>query len=342
MPLGKRELQIGLDEYRASVHGLAFEDLGIALRAANDGIVPTTFKDPFSDEDIDIRVMLPESQRRSADDLLDLDLRTPEQYLVKLGDVSTVAIRRGFQRLYHYDGQRALVVYADVDPDKTTSVLVNQRLAARFADIPSRFPGASLVLGGEYEETNRAFEDMGRAFVIALIAIYAILAAQFRSYLQPLIVMCVIVFAYVGVVIGMYVWDYALSMYVIYAVVGLAGVVVNDSLVLIDFVNRERERGTPSERAVLIAGQKRFRAVMLTTLTTVAGLLPMAMGISGVSVVFGPFAAAIVVGLSVASGLTLFVVPTLYLGIENLQARLASRRRTGTPGLDQAGAAQPS
>jgi len=130
MPLGKRELQIGLDEYRASVHGLAFEDLGIALRAANDGIVPTTFKDPFSDEDIDIRVMLPESQRRSADDLLDIDLRTPEQYLVKLGDVSTVEIRRGFERLYHYDGQRALVVYADVDPDKTTSVLVNQRLRA--------------------------------------------------------------------------------------------------------------------------------------------------------------------------------------------------------------------
>jgi HAE1 family hydrophobic/amphiphilic exporter-1 len=342
MPLGKRELQIGLDEYRASVHGLAFEDLGIALRAANDGIVPTTFKDPFSDEDIDIRVMLPESQRRSADYLLDIDLRTPEQYLVKLGDVSTVAIRRGFQRLYHYDGQRALVVYADVDPDKTTSVLVNQRLAARFADIPSRFPGASLVLGGEYEETNQAFEDMGRAFVIALIAIYAILAAQFRSYLQPLIVMCVIVFAYVGVVIGMYVWDYAMSMYVIYAMVGLAGVVVNDSLVLIDFVNRERERGTPPERAVLLAGQKRFRAVLLTTLTTVAGLLPMATGISGVSVVFGPFAAAIVVGLSVASGLTLFVVPTLYLGAENLKVGLARRRRGGTTDFGPAGAAQPS
>jgi len=162
---------------------------------------------------------------------------------------------------------------------------------------------------------------MGRAFVIALIAIYAILAAQFRSYIQPLIVMCVIAFAYIGVVIGMYVWDYAMSMYVVYAVVGLAGVVVNDSLVLIDFVNRERARGTT------------------TTLTTVAGLLPMAMGISGVSVVFGPFAAAIVVGLSVASGLTLFVVPSLYLGIENLKDRFARRRRGSTAGLDPAGAA---
>jgi HAE1 family hydrophobic/amphiphilic exporter-1 len=329
MPLGKRELRIGLDEYRASLYGLTFQDLGVALRAANDGLVPSTFKDPRSDEDIDIRVLLREGQRSSVADLVDVELRTRDNQLIKIGDVATVGLERGYQRLYHYDAERAVVVYADVDNNTTSSVVVNEQLRALFKDVPLRHPGVTMTFGGEFQETNAAFEDMGRAFIVALIAIYAILAAQFRSYLQPLIVMCVIIFAYIGVVFGMYVWGYALSMYVLYAMVGLAGVVVNDSLVLIDFVNRERLRGTPAERAVRLAGQKRFRAVLLTTLTTVAGLLPMATGLSGVSKVFGPFAAAIVAGLSVASLLTLFVVPTLYLALED--ARQWLMRRLGRP-----------
>ncbi len=324
MPIGRRELRIGLDEYRASVHGVSFDRIGMALRGANDGLVPSTFKDPFSDEDLDIRVLLREEQRRSSGNLVDVELRTPERYLVKIGDVGTVDLTRGYQSLFHYDAQRAVMVYADVDNQTASSVSVNETLRARFADISQRHPGVTLEFGGEFQETNRAFEDMGRAFIVALIAIYSILAAQFRSYLQPLVVMCVIIFAYIGVILGMYLWDYAISMYVLYALVGLAGVVVNDSLVLIDFINKERARGTPTLEATYVAGQRRFRAVLLTTLTTVAGLLPMAMGLSGVSTVFGPFAAAIVVGLSVSSLLTLFAVPALYLGLEDLRIRIQS------------------
>ena len=333
MPFGRRELRVGMDEYRASLHGLTFGDVATALRAANDGLVPSTFKDPTSDEDVDIRVLLREDQRASAAQIVDVEVRTPEAYRVKVGDVASIDLTRGYQRLYHYDAQRAVVVYADVDGIEATSVSVNRALRARFADVPLRHPGVELVFGGEFQETNKAFEDMGNAFIVALIAIYAILAAQFRSYLQPLVVMCVIVFAYIGVVIGMWVWNYAISMYVVYAVVGLAGVVVNDALVLIDFVNRERDRGTEAKRAVWIGGQKRFRAVLLTTLTTVAGLLPMAMGLSGTSLVFGPFAAAIVAGLSLASLLTLFVVPSLYLSLEGLKERVLGRRRLRAPAV---------
>jgi HAE1 family hydrophobic/amphiphilic exporter-1 len=232
---------------------------------------------------------------------------------------------RGYQRLYHYDAQRAVVVYADVDNREASSVSANEALRARFSDVSRENPGVGLVFGGEFQATNKTFEDMGKAFMVALIAIYTILAAQFRSYLQPLVVMCVITFAYVGVIFGMYIWDYPLSMYVLYALIGLAGIVVNDSLVLIDFVNKERERGTPALEAVLIAGRRRFRAVLLTTVTTTAGLLPMAMGLSGVSTVFGPFAAALVAGLCVASGLTLFAVPALYLSVENVRTKFLAR-----------------
>jgi multidrug efflux pump subunit AcrB len=332
VPEGRRELQVRLDEHRASIHGLSFQELGTALLAANEGLVPSTFKDPLSDEDVDIRVLPIESQRDSAADLLDVEIRTPGHYLVKLRDVATVSLERGYQRLYHYGARRAVVVYADVDNELASSVSVNEALKARFADIPERYPGVDLVFGGEFEATNEAFSEMGRALLIALFAIYGILAAQFRSYLQPLVVMCVIAFAFTGVVLGMYLWDYALSMYVIYATVGLAGVVVNDSLVLIDFVNRERAAGADALQAVRVAGQRRFRAILLTTLTTIAGLLPMAMGISGASPVFGPFAAAIVAGLAVASLLTLFVVPSLYLLLEDVKQRLTPRRGPESPG----------
>jgi predicted RND superfamily exporter protein len=106
---------------------------------------------------------------------------------------------------------------------------------------------------------------------------------------------------------------------VLYAIVGLAGIVVNDSLVLIDFVNKERDRGTDAREAVRIASRKRFRPILLTTLTTVAGLLPMGLGLTGYSIVFGPFASSIVFGLAMASVLTLFLVPTLYLTIDDIQ-----------------------
>jgi HAE1 family hydrophobic/amphiphilic exporter-1 len=158
--------------------------------------------------------------------------------------------------------------------------------------------------------------------VFALIAIYAILAAQFRSYLQPLVVMSVIGFGYIGVVLGMFVLGYPLTMYVFYAMIGLAGIVVNDSLVLIDFVNQERAGGLPIGEAVGRACRLRFRPIVLTTLTTIAGLLPMALGIGGTHPVYGPFAAAIVFGLAVASGLTLFTVPALYLALDSFEGRV--------------------
>ena len=120
LPMGPRELRVRLDEHRASIHGLTFQDVGFALLAANDGAVPSTFKDPRSDEDVDIRVLLREDQRRSMADLLDVEVRTPAGYRVKLGDVADVSVGRGYLRFYHYDADRAVVVYADVDREQST------------------------------------------------------------------------------------------------------------------------------------------------------------------------------------------------------------------------------
>jgi len=327
LPIGPRELRVRLDEHRASLHGLTFQDVGIALRAANDGIVPSTFKDPTSDEDVDIRVMLPRSQRSSITDLLDVEIRTPGGYTVKLGDVATIDVDRSFQQLFHFNARRAVIVYGEVDGIQSTSVSVNTEMASRFADIGARHPGVSLTFGGEFQETEQSLVELQSALAIALILIYAILAAQFRSYLQPLVVMSVIGFAYIGVVIGMFVLGYPLTMYVFYAMIGLAGIVVNDSLVLIDFVNAGRSSGRSPEDAVREACRLRFRPILLTTVTTIAGLLPMAIGIGGTHPVYGPFAAALVFGLAIASGLTLYTVPALYLMLESAKVRVVGARQ---------------
>jgi HAE1 family hydrophobic/amphiphilic exporter-1 len=209
----------------------------------------------------------------------------------------------------------------------TTAVEVNEAMQVRLSDVERRYPGVNVVFGGEFETTQRAFADVGRAFLLALLAIYMILAATFRSYAQPLVVMSVVGLSYIGVVVGMFIMDYPISMFVLYAVVGLAGVVVNDSLVLIDFANKERDRTGDLRASVRVASARRFRPILLTTLTTVGGLLPMAMGLSGGSDVFGPFAAAIVFGLAAASALTLFVVPALYLALEDARTWLDRWRR---------------
>jgi HAE1 family hydrophobic/amphiphilic exporter-1 len=249
---------------------------------------------------------------------------------VKLSDVTRIEVDRGYQRLFRHGTRRTVTVYADVDLDLGTSQSVNQIMKARFRDIPDRYPGVGVIFGGEYQETDRSLSDLRRAFGIAVLAIFGILAAQFRSYVQPLLVMSVIVFSFIGVITGMAIMNlvvggYALSMYVMYAIVGLAGIVVNDSLVLIDFINKARDRGASPIEAVVEGSRKRFRPILLTTVTTVTGLLPMAVGITGYSRVFGPFATAIVFGLSVASLLTLFVVPTLYLTLEDGKIALARR-----------------
>ena len=336
LTLGPRELRVKLDEHRASIHGLSFEDVGIALMAANEGLVSSTFKHPNSDEDIDIRVLLQEDQRRSISDLLDVSIRTPDGYRVKLGDVAGIEVERDYLDFYHYDGQRAVVVYAEVDNDQATSISVNSEMEAKFSELAVRYPAVDVIYGGEYQITDDSFGQMRQAFILALIAIYGILAAQFRSYVQPLIVMSVIGFSFIGVIMGNYLLDYSLSMFVIYAMVGLAGIVVNDSLVLIDFINHERARGASAVDAIRSASGKRFRPILLTTVTTVAGLLPMALGVTGKSVVYGPFAASIVFGLSVASVLTLFLVPALYLGLDNARDYVRGRLAGSDPRPDSA------
>jgi len=185
---------------------------------------------------------------------------------------------------------------------------------------------------GEQAEQREFLRAMGFGYAIALLVIYTLLAVPLGSYFQPVIIMTAIPFGMVGAILGHMIMGLDLTILSMFGVVALAGVVVNDSLVMVDFINRYRTRAGSLFEAIRDAGVQRFRPIMLTTITTVAGLTPMALGWSGYSRVFGPFATAIVSGLMMASLLTLFVVPSAYMALEDLRT-WRRRRQAVAPGV---------
>ena len=329
---GPREIRLRIDDERAGPYGLTFEDLARALRAANDGVVSSSFRSPSAVEDDDIRVLLEPEQRDRILDLLEVEVRASTGQLIRLSDVAQLEASTGYLAYRRVDGKRAVTVFADVDDDLATSVSVGRNLEARFADIRARYPQVDLIYGGEFQETNEALANTLAAFPVALLLIYMLLATLFRSYLQPFIVLTSIPLGFAGIVFGVGALQYTISFSLLYASVGLAGVVVNDALVLVDFINRARRNGMPMLEAVAQAGAQRLRPVILTTMTTVAALLPMAFGLLGSSKSYGPFAAAIAFGLLFAMFGTLFVIPLSYATLskgEERARRLFANLRAG-------------
>ena len=336
---GPREIRLRIDEARAGQYGLTFEDLARALRGANDGIVASSFRSPAAVEDDDIRVLVESGQRDRILDLLEIEVPTPTGHFVRLADVADLEIARGYLAYRRVDGKRAVTVFGDVDEDLATSTSVNLDLASRFADIRARHPQVDIVYGGEFQESNEAIANTVAAFPVALLLIYMILASLFRSYFQPFIVLTAIPLGFAGIVFGVGVFGYTVSFNLLYASVGLAGVVVNDALVMVDFINRARQQGAPLAAALVEAGEKRLRPVILTTLTTVVALLPMALGIQGSSRTYGPFAASIAFGLLFAMLGTLFVIPLSYATFASTGDRVAAgwRRLRGASRGQRAG-----
>ncbi len=327
---GPREIRLQIDEERAGRFGLTFEDLARALRSANDGVVSSSFRSPTAVEDDDIRVQLEPGQRDRILDLLEIEVRGASGQLVRLSDVANLEITRGYLAYRRVEGKRAVTVFADVDDNLATSVSVNQDLEARFADIRLRYPQVDLVYGGEYQESNEAMANTLAAFPVALLMIYMLLATLFRSYTQPFMVLSSVPLGFAGIIFGVGLLGYSISFNLLYASVGLSGVVVNDALVLVDFINRARREGMSTFEAVSQAGAQRLRPVILTTMTTVVALLPMALGIQGASMSYGPFAASIAFGLLFAMIGTLFVIPLSYAMLDGFHAAVR-RSWEGTP-----------
>jgi multidrug efflux pump subunit AcrB len=229
-----------------------------------------------------------------------------------------------------YKGRPTVSITADLTPGAKLSparvqVLVDRFFRANRAELQ----GATLSYGGEFESTSRSYTSLTFAFFIALLGIYMILASQFNDYFQPAIIISAVFFAFIGVVMGLFVSRTIFTIGSFMAIVGLAGVAVNDSLLMIDFMNVRLIRGRPLREAVIEACAARMRPVLITTVTTMLGLLPMAIGIPRKSISWAPMATAFVAGLSSATILALLIIPVEVEALEQIRRRIRRWRREG-------------
>lgn len=327
---GKIELKLDITE-QGRMLGLTLEDLA---RQVRQGFYGTEVQRIQRGRD-DVRVMLryPEAKRQNLDDIRNMRIRLADDVEVPFSEVAQALEGRGYANINRADQRRIVGVTADVDEKISDTDKVNKDLEALvLPKLQEQFPGLSYTFQGEKKEQGETMGSLALDFIVALIAIFGLLAVQFRSYVQPLIIMSAIPFGLIGAVIGHVLLGYNLTFLSMFGIVALTGVVVNDSLILIDLINRMR-RYDPSQpllTLVLECTQRRFRPIILTTLTTFIGLMPMIMEKSLQAKFLIPMAISLGFGVLFATTITLLLIPTLYLALEDVKRLLAIKTKTET------------
>jgi len=273
-------------------------------------------------------VRYPKAQRGSIDNLESMRIRTPSGVEVPFAEVADVTMGRSYSKIKRVDRRRVVDVTADVDKETANVESIKRDLVAYLQSLAPRYPAVHFSLEGEAREQRESFTSLGLGLAFVLFVIYALLAIPFKSYMQPFIVMSVIPFGIVGAILGHMLLGMYLSILSLMGMLALIGVVVNDSLVLVDYVNRRRAEGVSTMDAVRTAGVARFRAVMLTSLTTFAGLAPLIFEKSTQAQFLIPMAVSLGFGVLFATLITLVLVPINYIILDDL-SRVFVRARLG-------------
>ncbi|MDH3556755.1 MAG: efflux RND transporter permease subunit, partial [Deltaproteobacteria bacterium] len=295
-----RVYRFRVDKERAAEYGLT--PLAVSRLAASvlDGRFVGDFR--THDEDVDLKLKIDEKYLDAPEAALSIPILQHPSGPLRLGDLTTTESYIEPNKLDRYQTKRAITLTANIRPGAQTSTpAVVNAIGAYYQAIKGKYPGAEISFSGEFESTRRSYTSLAYAFFVALLIMYVILATQFRSYLQPLIILSAVVFSLIGVVFGKFVTQGLFTVNSFIAVVGVTGVVVNDSLVLIDFINRSYRSGMSRREAINHGIRTRLRPILLTTLTTSLGLAPMALGIPSYSVVWGSMASTFVTGLCTAT-----------------------------------------
>jgi len=322
---GKEELMIVVDENAAASAYLSIGEIARSVRSAFEGGVATSIKREKAAEEIDVLVRFPENQRNSMEAFDKILIPNRYDNLIRLKEVAKLEKKEGLFEVSHLDGKRVINIKADIDTEVTKSVIVNNKVIKEFRDIESEYPGYTVKYGGEHEEMTKSMASLFKSFALAFILIFMILSTNFKSLIHPLVVMVAIPFGIIGVIVMFLIHGEALSFLAFIGIVGMSGVVVNDSIVLVDFINNLRQKGMDRRRSIVEAGQLRLRPVILTTVTTFFGLMPVAYQIGGGDPILIPMAMAMCWGLVFATALTLIVIPCIYAIIDDLAVRLTHR-----------------
>ena len=328
MPFGQQQLIYRLNPLGEAL-GLSVADVGSQLRGALDGHLAQIFNE--GDEEVEVRVMLPDHERHRLATLDDFNLFLPGGQTVPLSSVLELDERRGFEALRHAEGKLAVTVYADVDRRIANENQVRTQLREQvMRGLVDRY-GIAWEFTGRAEDQAETTGDMKRGAIFALAMIYIVLAWVFGSYAWPLVVMSIIPFGIVGALIGHWVMGITPTILSMFGLFALSGIVVNDSIILVVFFKHLRARGLAVREAIIEAACQRLRAVLLTSLTTIAGLTPLLFETSLQAQFLIPMAVSISFGLAFTTFLVLIVVPVLLSALEHLRARVGVAQGTGAP-----------
>ncbi|MGO2012114.1 MAG: efflux RND transporter permease subunit [Pseudoalteromonas sp.] len=312
---GKEELQIELTEQGLAL-GLNRVDVTQQVRSSFYGSQAQRIQ--RGRDDVRVMVRLPIEERRSVADLKDILINTPDGGVVPLSHIATLVPGQSPSTIKRIDRFRTLNVTADIEKANTNMTILQADLGAYLDELVQQYPGVTYSLEGEAREQRESFGSLAWALLFVFFIIYALLAIPLKSYLQPIIVMSVIPFGMIGAVMGHWVMGMELTIMSLLGMLALIGVVVNDSLVLVDFINKKRSEGADLLEAVKAAGASRFRPVMLTSITTFIGLMPLLFEKATQAQFLIPMAVSLGFGIIFATFITLLLIPVNYLLVEKI------------------------
>ncbi len=326
--VGRTEVNVNVDRESAALLGIDTFTVADTVRSAINGNIASVFRE--ADDEHDIVVQLAEEHRSRVEDVGRLRVATQNGDRIPLSEIADVSVQQGYGSIRHIDGERVISVSSDVVEGANANVVLAAAQAAIEAEVEPP-PGFELKFTGQNEEQEEAQAFLSKAFLAALFLIGLVLITQFNSVIQPAIILASVILSLIGVLLILYARQLPFSVIMTgVGVISLAGVVVNNAIVLVDYINQLRDRGIELVEAVVTAGMVRLRPVLLTAITTILSLIPTVIGISldakrfqivpgGMSVeMWGPMANAVVGGLAVATLLTLVVVPSLYVALQKI------------------------
>ena len=307
------EIVVKLDHAKASELGLDATEVGKVIEMAVMG-KSTGNSYTIGDNDYDIILQMEQSKRGNINDIMNLRVSAPGGTFVRLGDIATVTYGSGPTRIEREDKQRQIVVYANtvgVSPGEIVQKVKNAYIPE--LNMP---PGYNYKLLGQAEDMANSFKEVAKAVILAIVVVYMVLAAQFESFSQPFIIMASLPFAVIGAVLGLLVANQTANMMSMIGFTMLLGLVTKNAILLIDYANQQREKGLPLQEAVLEACSLRLRPILMTTLSTILGMLPIALGIGAGAELRQSMGVVLIGGLTTSTLLTLVVVPLIYLLFE--------------------------
>jgi hydrophobic/amphiphilic exporter-1 (mainly G- bacteria), HAE1 family len=309
MVSGKPEVQIRIDRERAYRLGLSVYQVANTVQTATLGKVATRFRE--GSDEIDVRLRFKKEYRDSLDEVRRIPILTPSGRMVSLEEAAVIESAEGPITINRENQARRVSVTANIADRDLGSVVrdIKGRLAGFERTLP---PGYFLEYGGAYEQMQEAFLILAGAFALAVLLVYMIMASQFENFTHPFIIMFTVPLGIIGVIFGLLVTGRTISLAALIGVIMLAGIAVNNGIVMIDYINQLIKRGVDKREAILQGATTRLRAVVLTALTTILGSLPLAFSRSSGSEFRAPMGVAIVFGLTATTLLTLFVIPVIY------------------------------